>query len=299
VLMPWNLGLWWQLRRLRVGLELDCDARVAPRVADRPRYGQLLLQARARQRTYHAALAFVPSPSVLAERLYALLESARLSRVQMARWSSSALACVLILTRVPVPSVAALVQRAPQHARPRGGQLDAKSPVTGSDVATITTMPSPTVSVDARRSPIGRGELMRMDSANTGTPSAPVTSTPAEESGAARGVPELTLNGGVVAVGENMPTDGFGIRQAPRDTNSGLSSGRVGGGGRGGRGGGAGGFASGAFTFGGGGASAPPGGATAAPRVVPDSLLPRRDSSSVLRGSSGIVMRARPDSGQY
>jgi beta-lactamase regulating signal transducer with metallopeptidase domain len=27
-LMPWNLPLWWQLRRLRRAIEVDCDARV-------------------------------------------------------------------------------------------------------------------------------------------------------------------------------------------------------------------------------------------------------------------------------
>jgi beta-lactamase regulating signal transducer with metallopeptidase domain len=112
VLVPWNLGLWWQLRRLRVGMELDCDARVAPRAADRPRYGQLLLQSRTRSRSYHAALAFVPTPSVLAERLYALLESARLSRRQMATWSVSAIACAVVVTRVPVPDLTPLITRA-------------------------------------------------------------------------------------------------------------------------------------------------------------------------------------------
>ena len=28
VLMPWNLPLWWQWRRLRFAIEVDCDARV-------------------------------------------------------------------------------------------------------------------------------------------------------------------------------------------------------------------------------------------------------------------------------
>ena len=28
VLLPWNLPLWWQWRRLRLSIEVDCDARV-------------------------------------------------------------------------------------------------------------------------------------------------------------------------------------------------------------------------------------------------------------------------------
>lgn len=42
VLMPWNVALLWQLRRLRVAVELDCDARVL-RSAEPRAYGELLL----------------------------------------------------------------------------------------------------------------------------------------------------------------------------------------------------------------------------------------------------------------
>lgn len=40
---PWNLPLWWQLRRLRHAVELDCDGRVLRAGADPRDYGQLLL----------------------------------------------------------------------------------------------------------------------------------------------------------------------------------------------------------------------------------------------------------------
>src|SRR5205085_1219268 len=39
VLAPWNPALWWQLRRLRLAVEMDCGARVlarGPRVTHRP-----------------------------------------------------------------------------------------------------------------------------------------------------------------------------------------------------------------------------------------------------------------------
>src|SRR5438477_356942 len=35
VLMPWNFPLWWQLRRLRRAIEVDCDSRVLRRGIDR------------------------------------------------------------------------------------------------------------------------------------------------------------------------------------------------------------------------------------------------------------------------
>jgi TonB family protein len=43
-LMPWNPAAWWQLRRLRLAVEVDCDARVLARRADVRAYGTLLLE---------------------------------------------------------------------------------------------------------------------------------------------------------------------------------------------------------------------------------------------------------------
>ncbi|MDB4915530.1 MAG: peptidase BlaR1 [Gemmatimonadetes bacterium] len=43
IIMPWNVALWWQLARLRVAVELDCDARVLRNVNARS-YGDLLLE---------------------------------------------------------------------------------------------------------------------------------------------------------------------------------------------------------------------------------------------------------------
>jgi len=44
VIAPWNLPLWWQLRRLRFAIEVDCDARVIRTGADALTYGEVLLQ---------------------------------------------------------------------------------------------------------------------------------------------------------------------------------------------------------------------------------------------------------------
>ncbi len=54
-LVPWNPGLWWQFRRLRLAIELDCDRRVLRRLPDPATYGRLLLDVGAR-----AARSFVP-----------------------------------------------------------------------------------------------------------------------------------------------------------------------------------------------------------------------------------------------
>lgn len=45
VLAPWNPLLWWQFRRLRAAIEMDCDGRVLRgRPGERRAYGELLLE---------------------------------------------------------------------------------------------------------------------------------------------------------------------------------------------------------------------------------------------------------------
>ena len=49
VVMPWHPILWWQVRRLRLAIEIDCDARVLDRTDDPRSYGELLLQVARRR----------------------------------------------------------------------------------------------------------------------------------------------------------------------------------------------------------------------------------------------------------
>src|SRR5262249_22804315 len=42
-LVPWNVALWWQRSRLRLAVEMDCDARVLRRASDVHGYGLLLV----------------------------------------------------------------------------------------------------------------------------------------------------------------------------------------------------------------------------------------------------------------
>lgn len=54
VLMPWNPALWWQGRRLRLALELDCDGRLLRDRPARPAYARLLLLVA--QRTHRSTV---------------------------------------------------------------------------------------------------------------------------------------------------------------------------------------------------------------------------------------------------
>ena len=70
VLAPWNPVLWWQVRRLCLAVEMDCDARVLARCGDAPAYGALLLRVgRRRARLPLGAPALGEPASFLARRI--------------------------------------------------------------------------------------------------------------------------------------------------------------------------------------------------------------------------------------
>jgi beta-lactamase regulating signal transducer with metallopeptidase domain len=70
VIAPWNLPLWWQLRRLRFAIEVDCDARVLGRGAEARPYGEVLL-AIGERRTFRpvGAIALTEPASQLLRRI--------------------------------------------------------------------------------------------------------------------------------------------------------------------------------------------------------------------------------------
>jgi hypothetical protein len=70
VFMPWNLPLWWQLRRLRYAIEVDCDARVVQGGHDATHYGETLIAIGQRQSAFIGAVAAMSeSKSFLEERI--------------------------------------------------------------------------------------------------------------------------------------------------------------------------------------------------------------------------------------
>lgn len=68
LLMPWNLPVWWHLRRLRRAVELDCDARVLGRGVNKVKYGSLLLRIGARPGGPIPLAATLTEPRSLLER---------------------------------------------------------------------------------------------------------------------------------------------------------------------------------------------------------------------------------------
>ncbi|HEX5418644.1 MAG TPA: M56 family metallopeptidase [Gammaproteobacteria bacterium] len=77
-LMPWNVALWWQLHRLRLAVEIDCDARVVRGGADAVGYSNVLLAVgRRRALAPFAAVALTERVSQLERRIRLLVETAR------------------------------------------------------------------------------------------------------------------------------------------------------------------------------------------------------------------------------
>lgn len=105
VLLPWNPLVWIQLRRLRLAIELDCDARVLHQGVSRVRYAALLLDAGSRSTPWSPAMAgLVESPSLLESRMKALCTPlGRLSIPRAVGTGIVTLLLVLVACEAPTP----------------------------------------------------------------------------------------------------------------------------------------------------------------------------------------------------
>ncbi|HJP86737.1 MAG TPA: M56 family metallopeptidase, partial [Gemmatimonadaceae bacterium] len=102
--MPWNLAMWWMLKRLALAVELDCDNRVVAALGDRPAYGELLLTvAEAASRGPRLQPAFLGGAGSLEQRLRALISPAPLRRAQKFALPMLTLALLLIVVWMPHP----------------------------------------------------------------------------------------------------------------------------------------------------------------------------------------------------
>ena len=104
-LMPWNPAAWWQLRRLRLAVEVDCDARVLARRADVRAYGSLLLEVGRRGTSGHLVAAAFSEPRSFLERRIRMMTSPRARRPLATAAGFGALAALLVAAacRAPEP----------------------------------------------------------------------------------------------------------------------------------------------------------------------------------------------------
>ena len=108
ILMPWNLALWWQLRRLRLAVEMDCDNRVVAALGDATAYGTLLLTvAQASSRGPRLQPALLGGVGMLEHRLTMLLSPTPLRHIQRFLLPAMALGLLLVVLSMPHPVLGA------------------------------------------------------------------------------------------------------------------------------------------------------------------------------------------------
>jgi TonB family protein len=170
VAMPWNLALWWQLRRLRAATELDCDARVLAAHRDRARYGLLLLAVAQRRSMPFGRLGGAPALAESSSDLSRRIDAMRAPRSRHRVFVSAAAVTVAAFgvagaiaacgvsrdvmapnaTRSPAPQV---LELPPVHA-----ELDSAAVRARANGASITAVAGGADSVDAML-PAGDGTL--------------------------------------------------------------------------------------------------------------------------------------------
>jgi len=106
VVMPWNVPLWWQLRRLRRAIEVDCDARVLEKGLDPEKYRQMLTDVSRRPSAYLGMVAAMSeSPSLLQRRMRLMVDPVQRGPVAAPMLVLLAFALVAIAAQVTPPNV--------------------------------------------------------------------------------------------------------------------------------------------------------------------------------------------------
>jgi hypothetical protein len=103
IMTPWNVALWWQLRRLSLAVEVDCDNRVVRALGNPALYGNLLFAIG--QATSHGPRLQpgLLGKGMLERRLMALLAPAQLSRAMRCLLPVLAIGLLVGLLSIPHP----------------------------------------------------------------------------------------------------------------------------------------------------------------------------------------------------
>ena len=123
VLMPWNVLLWWQVSRLRLAIEFDCDRRVLERGESARDYADALITVGGRvSAPLLAAAAFAERKPAVEQRLRRMTEP--LARLRIPRTlGASGLAALAIILVLGIPQPEASMD-APAPEADAGRSLD-------------------------------------------------------------------------------------------------------------------------------------------------------------------------------
>ncbi len=115
---PWNLPLWWQLRRLKLAIEVDCDGRVLRTGVERRHYMDTLLRINQYAgRMPLGAVAIVGRASQLERRIRAMtLGRPRHAQLWMAVWTLAVIPLLVVGAQLDPPASAPRTAPSAPHA---------------------------------------------------------------------------------------------------------------------------------------------------------------------------------------
>jgi TonB-dependent SusC/RagA subfamily outer membrane receptor len=149
-LMPWNPIVWWQFARLRLAVELDCDARVLPRVSSRRGYASLLLQlSRSDSLAAPLAAAALHEPRSFLERRIEMMSrrSIRGGWVRTVAALALVVGTTVVACEIPAPTTVRPPEPTPEDVKSQGYRNEGYILATPADEAA----PRPLVYVDGIR----------------------------------------------------------------------------------------------------------------------------------------------------
>lgn len=120
ILAPWNPFLWWQVRRLRLAIEVDCDRRVLSGGHDARRYARTLVNVSTRRPVYFGGLAASSSSWSSIERRIILMNAPRVHGWRVSTATGALLAFGIATTTVFVspPAIPLVFPDAASSAEP-------------------------------------------------------------------------------------------------------------------------------------------------------------------------------------
>ena len=104
VVVPWNVSLWWLVRRLALAIEMDCDQRVVATLGEPRKYATLLLDvAQAGGRGPRLQPGFIGGAAALEQRLRALVAPTSYSRTLRFTLLCAAIILLFLVLSIPHP----------------------------------------------------------------------------------------------------------------------------------------------------------------------------------------------------
>jgi TonB family protein len=160
IMAPWNLPLWYMLRRLRVAVELDCDRRVLGVHPDARAYAGLLLSVASRSQTSPLPVAGLSASVPSLEQRFRFMTTNPHSQMSYRLIASVALVALLIVATAMIPRPVRGVNSTTLATQP-GARATGRVKVTSaSGLATYRVYTTGGTFVELGKSPLARTDTL-------------------------------------------------------------------------------------------------------------------------------------------